>query len=102
MPVPGIAADLPGGALRLVDGWLRTLLPAPAKYQGMSSTVLWIRIRIRTLSDRQHLPAPDRHPRLAEPDPGLYRIVCTWSVFQPNVKINYTVSRKFQYAVQNA
>jgi hypothetical protein len=32
MPVPGIAADPPGGALRLVDGWLRTLLPSPAKY----------------------------------------------------------------------
>ncbi len=52
MPVPGIAADPSGGALRLVDGWLRALLPAPAKYQGMPDVLLWIRIR----SDRQPVP----------------------------------------------
>ncbi len=73
MPVPGIAADPPVGVLRLVDGWLRALLPAPAKYQGMSDVILWIRIR----SDRQHfpgfgigirgLPDPNPVPEFIEP-----------------------------------
>ncbi len=35
---------------------------------------------------------PDPVP---DPDPDLYP-------FQPNVKINYTFSRKFQYAVKNS
>jgi hypothetical protein len=87
MPVPGIAADPPRGALRLVDGWLRTLLPAPAKHQGMSSAVLWIRIR----SDRQHFPGFGSASKADRSESG--------SVLQPNVKINYSLSGKLQYAV---
>jgi hypothetical protein len=39
-------------------------------------------------------PDPDRHPWPADPD-------CDPYPFQPNVKLNNTFSRTFQYTVQN-
>ncbi len=39
-------------------------------------------------------PNRDRHPGHADPDPDLYP-------FQQNVKLNYNLSRKFQFTVHN-